>query len=166
MELRAVAQGLGVTYQQLTGDLSSVNFSSGKMGWMEHERAVESWRWTMLIPVMCGGVWDWFSQQAELFLGVNIEALNVGWTPPKRTMIDPTKEIPATRDAIRSGQMTLFEALRERGHDPREALSEYQEANALLDELGIVIDSDPRHTASSGNRVEDVQQEDSANAEN
>ena len=42
--LRAVAAGYGVTYEALTGDLSNVNFSSGRMGWLEFHRNVTSWQ--------------------------------------------------------------------------------------------------------------------------
>jgi len=35
IHLQRVAAGLGITYEVLTGDLSNVNFSSGRMGWIE-----------------------------------------------------------------------------------------------------------------------------------
>ena len=56
--LRSIATGYGVTYESLTQDYSKVNFSSGRMGWIEFHRNVEQWRWNMLIPNLCEKVWD------------------------------------------------------------------------------------------------------------
>src|SRR5690606_3924146 len=36
--LHAIAVGLGVPYELLTGDLKGVNFSSGRMGWLRFRR--------------------------------------------------------------------------------------------------------------------------------
>jgi capsid protein len=46
--------------------------------------------------------------------------------------------------------MTLPEAIREQGQDPDAHLAEIAEANAKLDELKIVLDSDPRRTSAGG----------------
>jgi capsid protein len=47
--------------------------------------------------------------------------------------------------------MSLSEALRERGYDPETVLNEIADDNALLDKLGIILDSDPRMTTQAGN---------------
>jgi capsid protein len=64
--LRAIAMGFDVTYELLTGDLSNVNFSSGRMGWIEFHRNVEQWRWHMFIPRFCRPVWGWFVEASLL----------------------------------------------------------------------------------------------------
>lgn len=135
--LYRVAAGLGVTAEALSGDLSQVNFSSGRMGWQEFGRAIDSWRWQMFIPQFCNGVARWFSDVT----GINGKP---EWTPPARTLIDPTREVPAITDAIRAGLMSLPEAQREQGYDPDRLLEEIAEYNAKLDALGIVLDSDAR----------------------
>jgi capsid protein len=37
-QLRAIAMGMGITYEQLTGDLTNVNYSSIRAGLIEFRR--------------------------------------------------------------------------------------------------------------------------------
>lgn len=147
--LHGVAAGFGITYEALTGDMSEVNFSSGRMGWLEFNRNVESWRWNLMIPQLLNPIWDWFVEGAGL-VGQNFQGVKAEWTPPRREMIDPKSEITATKDSIRSGLMTLSEAQRMFGYDPSKLMAEYAEDLKTLDALGIVLDTDARKTNSSG----------------
>lgn len=148
--LLQIAAGFGVTYEALTGDLNNTSFSSGRMGWIEFHRNIESWRWQMLVPQMMNPVWRWFTQAASAS-GVRMEGIIAQWTPPRRELIDPSKEVGATIKAVRGGLMSLSEAIREYGYDPEEVLREIQQDNQLLDELGIILDSDPRQISGAGN---------------
>lgn len=147
--LHSVAAGFGITYEALTGDMSQVNFSSGRMGWLEFNRNVESWRWNMLIPQMLDPIWNWFVDGAGL-TGLNLSNIKAEWTPPRREMIDPKSEITAVKDSIRSGLMTLSEAQRMFGYDPTKLLAEYAEDLKALDNYGIVLDTDARKTNANG----------------
>lgn len=138
--LHAIAAGFGVTYESLTGDYSNVNFSSSRMGWLEMSRNIDAWRWDMFIPMMCDRVWQWFVQMATIS-GVDMSGVEAMWTPPRREMIDPTKEVPAQRDAVRAGLKTLSEAIREEGFDPDEQFAELKEEQDKLKSLGITLDS-------------------------
>jgi lambda family phage portal protein len=147
--LHSIAAGFGVTYESLTGDLSQVNYSSGRMGWLEFQRNIEAWRWQLLIPNFCGPVWEWFLEAAVL-MGLKTDGLQARHTPPRREMIDPTKEVPALRDAIRAGLITLPEVQRQQGYDPDALLSEYQKSNEALDKFGVILDCDPRKISRAG----------------
>lgn len=147
--LRAIAAGLGMPYEVLTGDLSKVNFSSGRMGWLEFQRFVDDVRWNMLIPMLCAGVFKWFLDAAEL-AGNNVEGVTAMWTAPRREMIDPVSETKATISAIRAGLTTLPEEIRKLGDDPDKVFKETAETNKTLDKLGIVSDADPRKVTMSG----------------
>ncbi len=142
--LKAVASGLGITYESLTGDLSQVNFSSARMGWQEFGRSIDAWRWNLIIPKLCNSVAFWFSEFA------NLPGATTEWTPPARMMVDPIREIPAIKDAIRSGLMTQSEAIREQGYDPEQLLTEMAADNARLDELNLTLDSDARKGSGQG----------------
>jgi lambda family phage portal protein len=149
--LHTIAAGFGVPYEVLTGDYSQVNFSSGRMGWIEFHREIEQWRWNMFIPGFCQNTYNWFLEAAEVAGIVQSNRYKLpGWTAPRREMIDPTKEIAAMKDAVRSGFMSLSESLRQQGYDPAEVLEEYRSDNQKLDELQLTLDSDPRKTNSSG----------------
>jgi capsid protein len=45
---------------------------------------------------------------------------------------------------------TQPEAMREQGFDPRQMVEEIAEFNKLLDEQGVVLDTDPRRVSKQG----------------
>lgn len=141
--LHKIAAGYQVPYSVLTGDFTQVNFSSGRMGWLEFQRLIEQWRWNMIIPRFLNPVWEWFSDAASV-AGLNSEAVSVEWTAPRREMIDPLKEIEAIERAVKAGLMSMPEAIRELGYDPDTNIEEIKEWNTKLDAASIVLDSDPR----------------------
>jgi len=155
VSLRAIAAGLGVPYEALTGDLSNVNFSSGRMGWLEYQRSLATWQWVMFIPQFCGSVGRWMIE-ALAMTGEDVTGVTVRWTPPGREMINPAEEVKANRDAIRSGQKTISQCARERGEDPDTFLAEAVSDFEKLDELGLVFDCDPRRVTAVGNPAEPV----------
>jgi lambda family phage portal protein len=154
--LRSIATGLGVSYEELTGDYSGVNFSSARMARLAHWDNVEDWRWQMLVPQFCGPVWGWAMQAASVMGMAKVPG--VSWSAPPMPMIEPDKEGLAHQRNIRTGITTLPEVLRERGYDPDEVLVELAAHNKQLDKLGIVLDSDPRKTTQAGNPVQAAQQ--------
>jgi lambda family phage portal protein len=147
--LRRVAAGIGVTYEDLTGDYSQVNFSSARMSRLSHWANVEDWQWNMLIPQLCDPLWTWAMEAAELG-GIVGELPGVEWTPRPMPMIEPDREARANLMMIRSGQKNLSQVLREMGIDPEAHLAERAEDNALLDQLEIWLDSDPRRVSAAG----------------
>lgn len=147
--LRAIAAGFGVTYESMTGDYSDFNFSSARMSRLEHWGKVHDWQWRTLIPQFCDPAWTWAMQAAQI-MGLK-EAPVAEWTPPPMPMIEPDKEGLAYQRNIRTGLQSLSEVLRERGMDPKAVLAEIAADNELLDELGIILDSDPRNTTQAGN---------------
>lgn len=150
--LRKVAAGIGITYEAMTGDYSQVNFSSGRMGWIEMGRNVDAWRWRMLIPMLCQPIWDWFVEAATLG-GNSVSGVAATWTPPRRELINPKAEIDGMIAEVRSGFTSWPEAVRERGYDPDALLAEIAENNKRLDDLGIILDCDPRRTGAQGQPV-------------
>lgn len=147
LTLREIAAGLGVTYEALANDLSTVNFSSGRLGDIQFRNNVDQWRWHMMIPRFCNPAFERFKRYCALN-GVDAALATVEWTPPARQMIDPAAEVAATRDAIRSGFQSVPGALRELGLDPKKHLKEIAESNAMLDEFGLILDSDPRRISN------------------
>lgn len=148
---RRIAAAIGVTYEEMTGDYSQVNFSSARMARIAHYASVNDWRWNMLIPAMCQGVWDWAMQAAvvngEIPEGSDLAAR---WTAPPLPMIEPDKEGLAYQRQVRNGMMTHDEMIREMGGDPDAHWLEYAEGLKKLDALKIILDSDPRKTTLQG----------------
>jgi lambda family phage portal protein len=148
--LRAIATGLGCSYEDITGDYTNLPFSAARMSRLRHWDRVTDWRWNLLIPQFCDPVWAW-AMQALFLMGVAQDPGAVAqWTPPPMPLLDPDKEGLAIMRNVRSGIQSLSGALRERGFDPEEQLNEMAEDNALLDKLGLKLDSDARYMTQAG----------------
>lgn len=152
--LHAIAVGLGVPYELITGDLKGVNFSSGRMGWLHFARRVDVWQWRMLIPQLCDGVWQWFMEAQALMPGAVLEDVRAEWVPPRRDMVDPKAETDNVKERLRNGLITWPDALRELGvTDPARHAQEIADTNEMLDKLGLILDCDPRKSAAPGSAM-------------
>lgn len=149
VSLRAVAVGMGISAEAFTGDMSNTNYSSGKMGRMEFDRNIDSWTWNMLIPQMMDPLQAWTIEAAEI-VTASTEPFTLGWTPPRRVMIDPSTEIAAEVSAIRAGLSSRSAAQRRLGLDPEQVHAEIKQDNETADKEGFVFDTDPRLTNSRG----------------
>jgi lambda family phage portal protein len=148
--LRCIAGGFGITYEALTGDYTQVNFSSGRLGHLEFRKNVEIWQWSVIIPKFCKPKFELFKRWAQFKYGIPSEDINAEWVTPTWSMIDPNKEYSAMQLAVRSGFMSLSNAIRQQGYDPESVFKDISETNKQLDDLGIVLDSDPRKITQAG----------------
>lgn len=147
--LREISIGLGIPYEGLTGDLTGVNYSSGRMGWLEFQRNIDVWRWRMIIPQLCDRVAKWTMQAGSIVMPGASRA-RFGWTPPRREMIDPAVEIAAAKDAVRAGFSSRSEEVRRFGNEPELIDAENAADNARADEMGLVYETDARKMTSQG----------------
>jgi lambda family phage portal protein len=147
--LRSIASAMGVTYEDLTGDFSQVNYSSARMGRLAHWASVADWQHNTVIPQLCVRVWEWFEPIGRL-AGLYGDAGTPEWTPPSMPMTDPEKEGAAYQLLIRAGAMTHDELAATMGRDPAAHWREYASGLARLDALGISLDSDPRRMTAQG----------------
>lgn len=148
-QLRAVAAGLGLSYEALTGDLSEVNFSSARMGWLEMNRNITAWRHSLMILQFLRPVTQDYKDMSQI-IGKDLSRSKAQHIAPKREMIDPTKEIPAMVTEIRAGLSSRAEKVASLGKDIKEVDEQIKKDNDRADGLGLTLDSDPRKTNSSG----------------
>ncbi|PCJ55882.1 MAG: phage portal protein [Planctomycetota bacterium] len=133
----AIAAGYGIPYSAMTGDLRRVNFSSGKLGEVNFMRNISIWQRRILQQKFCCRVWDWF-QQASKLMGHNLDDVTVTWTPPRRALIDPPREIPAMLKAVAGGLTPLSEFHRGvHGRSSSEVVEEIKNLNVALLEAGL-----------------------------
>jgi lambda family phage portal protein len=150
VQLHAIASGLGVTYEQLTGDLSQVNYSSLRAGLVEFRRTIETLRWQVFIPMFCIPVWKRFIDRAYIAGFISKVDYNATWTPQRFEMIDPLKDAQADMLMLRTGTLTLREAINNHGYDFEQQIDEIASINAILDEKKITLDMDPRRVTQNG----------------
>lgn len=147
--LRRIAVGMGVSYESLSGDYSQVNYSSARMARIEFNANLHEWREHMVLPQLCDGVWGWIMGEATELNGWPTLP-TAEWACPPMTILEPDKEALAYTRMVRSGFMTWPQVIRELGYDPRVQLAEIAEYNKLLDDAGIVLDTDPRKVTAAG----------------
>ena len=149
-ELQGVGAGVDVPYELLSGDLSNVNYSSYRAGMLGFRNAIEAFRWLTLIPMYCRPAWRRFIDTLVLIGKLPEANYGVQWTAPKFESVDPLKDAMAELKKIRTGTLTLTEAIAQNGYDPEKQLLEIQRVNALLDEYEIILDCDPRNVNDKG----------------
>jgi len=148
-----IASGIGVTYEQLTGDLSNVNYSSYRAGHLSFRTKMDQFRWLCLVPMFLNPVYKWFVNYAVASgFGPEIN-YGVEWSMPGFASVDPEKDARAFVAKIRSGLKTWPQAVGEEGYDPDEQLGQIAEWNKKIDATGAVFDCDPRKRTAAGQRV-------------
>jgi len=157
-ELQAIASGTGVPYESLASDMSATTYSSWRGGRLGFQNTVEGYRWNTLMPMFCTPVWKRFvdmlvlngSIPASAQSNPKINLYGAQWTAPKWQSVDPLKDSKAELQSIRNGTTTLPDAIAANGGDFRNQLDKIAQTNKLLDQLKIVLDTDPRYTSAKG----------------
>lgn len=148
--LEAAGVGTGLTYDQVSGDLSQANYSSLRAGKIEFRQLLAQVQYTMLVPQLIHRVARRF-HDAGAMAGMWRPAMpRVRHVPPAPEMVDPLKDTNALIAKIRAGFMPPQDGAGELGYDWDEVVAETARANALRDEAGLIQDTDPRRTGGSG----------------
>ncbi len=149
VQLRSIAAGMGITYEQLTGDLTGVNYSSIRAGLLEFRRRCEAFQHQVIVFQMCRPIWRaWIDAAIGSGALPSLKDLtpyyDVKWIPPGFAWVDPLKDIKAQIMAVRAGFKSRAEVVSEQGYDAEEIDREIAADNARADDLGLAYDSDPR----------------------
>jgi capsid protein len=145
----AVAAAYEITYESMTGDLSNVNYSSFRGGWLEFSRRIAYLRGKVSIPGMLAPVCRWHDELARM-TGLLKGPMEWTHTPPRREMIDPTREIPALIAAVRAGIMSLSEVQRAFGYVPEEVIAELSADMERAKAAGLTLSVDAGLVSNSG----------------
>jgi lambda family phage portal protein len=138
--LLASAAGVGTTYEQMTGDLSNVNFSSYKAGRLEFNRTIGRVQFLTFIPVCLDPVWSWFHAW-----GVEIgrwpdRSAPVIWTPPPIESIDRLGDVEADILEMEAGLEARENLLSGRGYDQDELIGQIKAGREKAD--GMIFKGD------------------------
>ena len=157
VQLRSIAAGMGITYEQLTGDLTGVNYSSIRAGLLEFRRRCEQFQHQVIVFQMCRPIWRRWIRDAILSGALPKTAgdSDAKWIPPGFAWVDPLKDIKAQIMAVRAGFKSRAEVVSEQGYDAEAIDREIAADNERADSLGLEYDSDSRKdsndaSASSG----------------
>lgn len=135
-ELLAIAAGIGVPYAEMTGDLSTANYSSMRAGKMEFWALLDAWQAHMLRPMLLRRAWR------RVMATGPAASMPCEWGFPKRMWVDPLKDAQAEVLAIQAGLVSQPDAIAARGDDWRETVREQAEFLAAAREAGLVLETD------------------------
>jgi lambda family phage portal protein len=151
--LRAMAAGAGITYDQVSGDLTQANYSSLRAGKIEFRRLVEQMQWSIMVPMLCRKVDRRFIDLAILAGklpdrkgGYPVDHIMPGIEP-----IDPLKDLQADILAVRSGRMSPQEFMSAWGRDWRKVVTDFDAFFKFADANNVPLDIDPRRPANGVN---------------
>lgn len=156
--LRAIAAGIGITYESLAVDLEKVNFSSGRLGRNEMDRLVRMWQRGLMIAQFGAGMERWFREGLRV-AGYRDQDFTLDWTPPRRILVDPTKEIRAMAEEVETGLNSRQSVQRELGRDPERIREERRQDQEADKEAGLP----PVATIKQSSAVSTAKEEGNAN---
>jgi lambda family phage portal protein len=155
--LRAVAAGIGVSFESISKNFSESNYSSSRLSLLE-ERDTYKVLQRYMVENFHQTVFDKWLDMAVLSGELNLPGYETNperyaaskWVPRSWEWVDPQKEVNAYKDAVRCGFKTLGQVIAEQGGDLDEVLTGRQAELAMMDEMGIVLDTDPSEVNGSG----------------
>jgi lambda family phage portal protein len=168
--LRGASAGLGVAYHGMTGDLESVNFSSGRIGelkerltWMRLQTwmarrlvrdAFNSWLREALIRQIIT------VRRAPLSLSHEDRYRLVTYRYKRWPWVDPAKDANANETLHAMGARSISEIIRDLGGEPEETFEEIARERKIMASLGIT----PREVLGKVSKEAEVDGEDNDGA--
>jgi lambda family phage portal protein len=149
-QIAAVSANM-VPYHLMTGDVSQANYSGLRAAMNGSYALVDDWQQNEVIPLLCRPM---VRRRMEVLARQRSDPrfLNVKWTfaLPVRRFVDPIKDLMGEVMEIRAGLKSIGKGLAERGLNAEDHLRELARMNAVIDELGLALDTDPRRLTDSG----------------
>lgn len=155
---RDIAAGLGILYEQLSGDYSQVNDRTWRAAINDFRRRCEGWQHHMIVFQFCRPVWRRWAELAVLSgaLPATFDfAAPVKWTPQAWPYINPVQDVAARRDEVLAGFTSRSAVVSERGEDAARIDEEIAADNERSDRLGLRHASDARVAAGAAPAVDE-----------
>jgi lambda family phage portal protein len=150
VDLHGQAAGVSMPYELFSGDLSGTNFSSIMFGMGGFWRMFDFVQLHAVIPLWARPVWKWFVELGAAAGSLPREAGPVRWVRKPWPVVDPIKQNKGRMIAVRAGADSLPNWIAETGKDPEDVMRDQVEIQRWARENGIVLDSIPSTSTSSG----------------
>lgn len=160
--LRIFAASVGVTYELVSGDYTSAQYSSTRVSRNDMLKNIAVRR-SRLVRQFCEPVkrqfMFWANATGRLDLPgymTNQEYYNrCVWMPPGVEYLDPLREGRAETDAVNAKLKSPQEVLHQRGRDPEQVLDEHAEWKQMLEDRGLNTPTEQKPLASNPAAVAD-----------
>lgn len=151
-QLRAIAMAVGLTYEQFTGDLKGVNYSSIRAGTLEVRRKLQAIQHNVMIFQFCRRVAQVWLATAVASGKLSLPGFaedptvyhRVEWQPDGWQWIDPVKEVNAARQAVLSGFTSRTAVVSGNGRSAENVDAENAADQTRADDLKLKYDIDAR----------------------
>lgn len=142
--LRSIAAGLNVSFIALTGDLTSANYSSARVGSLQerdHYRTLQQWLSSHLHDVIYREWLRWATLGPLKLPEVDYKKFErVVWRPRGWDWVDPAKDVDANRMAIAAGFQSPAEVIAESGNEIEDVYEQIAYSAKLAKQYGITLD--------------------------
>ena len=145
-----IASGIGVTYEQLTGDYSRVSWASGRMGNVEFYAQLDIIQGVILQPSF-NKIFDWFLSLYNLSNATR-DKFKADWTFPPHVSVEPSAEFDLIIKKVRNGMLSPRKAAKALGENLPLVLQQWEQDKALFGDLPF--DCDPSMFSSAGNQLD------------
>ncbi len=150
LALLASSAGVGVTYEQMTGDLSNVNFSSYRAGALEFKRTIGRIQFLTFIPIVLDRIWGWFQRTGIEFGHFANRTYPIEWTPPPFESIDRRGDAEADILEMQAGLESRENLLASRGYDHDDILAQIAAGLEKQKKAGLAFKGDPYNPGQIG----------------
>lgn len=147
---RDMAVGMGISYEQLSGDYSLVNFASGRMAKMDFFAELDHMQQHLMLPVL-NKLFSWFSMIYSVKNGKF--KCKPDWTMPPRAAVNPKEEFDVLMAKVRHGMKSPSKAAKELGEKLEDIIAQWKKDKELYGDLPF--DIDPSVFAATGNQLDD-----------
>ncbi|MDF3606213.1 phage portal protein [Paracoccus sp. DMF-8] len=119
---REIAAGVGMTFEQLTGDLGEANYSSARVGLLDFRRRAEMLQINLIEMQFLRPLWlRWLAVREMAGMTpageAGVSSFPVRFVPPGWQWVDPRNEVEADVAAIAAGLKSREEVVAGRGRD-------------------------------------------------
>ncbi len=154
-QLMAVAAGIGLPYEILSGDMKGVSDRALRVVLNEFRRRIQQIQHNQLVFQFCRPVWNRWLDMAVLSGAINAPRFHnnkadyrrVKWIPQGWPYMHPVQDMQAQNLAVRSGFKSRSEVVSEQGYDSEQIDDEIAADNRRADELTLQYDSDGRQSS-------------------
>ena len=147
--LRGIASGLNVSYHSLSGDLTSVNYSSIRQGALEERdyyRSLQQFTIEHFIEPIFRAWLEMAMTTGEITIPVSRFdkfADAVTWRPRGFAWIDPLKEIQANIAGLQNGLVTMQDVATQHGRDVEDVMEQIGREKQMAEQLGVTLAFEP-----------------------
>lgn len=143
--LRAIAAGLGLTFEQLTGDMTGVNYSSARVALLEFRRLCEQFQRQVMIFQFCQPFFNAWLDAAVIGGSLILPGYaqnprpyrKVDWHPPRWDWVSPKDDIAAERLMMEACIKSPQRVINEMGDDMEQVYGEIAAAKKLATSQGV-----------------------------